>query len=255
MKPKYFKWLIQIRKLNVAEIIQTRIPSCSSCRNRAKPCCHMASFQPSCQTPTKHHFKRRQKRPQSPIQFSETIINALRPILKEGIRSIIVASPAKTSYSQQFLSHIKGHHNWLLQGPSKAVFSPITGSASTPPQVAALTQTAMFKQLISDTTAQETENLLEILEKRLNANYDNLVLFSLQEAEHFIFETQGEGKPKPEYLMLTDEYLSKSRQKYRVQRLMQIAANKGVKTRVISAESTAGKRITQLGGIVCLAKR
>ena len=62
-------------------------------------------------------------------------------------------------------------------------------------------------------------------------------------------------KPKPEYLMLTDEYLSKSRQKYRVQRLMQVAANKGVKTRVISAESTAGKRLTQLGGIVCLAKR
>ncbi len=187
--------------------------------------------------------------------FHENIINALRPILKEGIRSIIIASPAKTNYSQQFLSHIKGHHNWLLQGTSKAVFSPITGSASTPPQVAALTQTAMFKQLVSDTTAQETENLLEILEKRLNANStDNLVLFSLQEAEHSIFETQGEGKPNPDYLMLTDQYLSKSRQKYRVQRLMQIAANKGVKTRVISAESTAGKRVTQLGGIVCLAK-
>ena len=81
------------------------------------------------------------------------------------------------------------------------------------------------------------------------------MLFSLQEAENFILYTQAEGKPKPEYLMLTDEYLSKSRQKYRVQRLMQVAANKGVKTRVISAESTAGKRLTQLGGIVCLAKR
>ncbi len=142
----------------------------------------------------------------------------------------------------------------MLQGPGKAVFSTITGSASTPPQVAALTQTTTFKQLISDTTAEETENLLEILEKRLNAT-DNLVLFSLQEAEHFIFDTQAEGKPKPEYLMLTDEYLSKSRQKYRVQRLMQVAANKGVKTRVISAESIAGKRVTQLGGLVCLAKK
>ena len=186
--------------------------------------------------------------------FHESIINALRPILKEGIRSIIIASPSKTDYSQQFLSHIKGHHNWLLQGPGKAVFSPITGSASTPPQVSALTQTSTFKQLISDTTAEETENLLEILEKRLNVT-DNLVLFSLQEAEHFIFETQGEGKAKPEYLMLTDMYLSKSRQKYRVQRLMQVSANKGVKTRVISAESTAGKRVTQLGGLVCLAQK
>jgi stalled ribosome rescue protein Dom34 len=185
--------------------------------------------------------------------FNESIINAIRPILKEGIRSIIIASP-KNDYAQQFLNHIKGHHNWLLQGPSKAVFSPLTGSANTPPQVAALTQTSMFKQLISDTTAEETENLLEILEKRLNAT-DNFVFFSLQEAEHFIFDIQIEGKPKPEYLMLTDEYLSKSRQKYRVQRLMQIAANKGVKTRVISAESTAGKRVNQLGGLVCLAKK
>ena len=194
--------------------------------------------------------------PKALYNFHETIINALRPIFKEGIKSIIVASPAKTSYSQQFLNHIKGHHNWLQQGTSKAVFSSITSSASTPTQVAALTQTSTFKQLISDTTAEETENLLEILEKRLNANpTDNLVLYSLQEAEHFIFEPQGEGKPKPDYLMLTDEYLSKNRQKHRVQRLMQVAANNGVKTRVISAESTAGKRLTQLGGLVCLAKK
>ena len=63
----------------------------------------------------------------------------------------------------------------------------------------------MFKQLTIDTMAEETENLLEILEKRLNAT-ENLVLFSLQEAEHFILDAQPEGKPKPEYLMLTDEY-------------------------------------------------
>ena len=186
--------------------------------------------------------------------FHESIINAIRPILKEGIRSIIVTSPSKTDYSQQFLSHIKGHHNWLLQGPGKTVFSPIIGSASTPSQVAALTQTTTFKQLINVTTAEETENLLEILEKRLNTT-ENLVLFSLQEAEHFIFDTQTEGKPKPEYLMISDTYLSTSRQKYRVQRLMQVAANKGTKTRVISAESIAGKRITQLGGLVCLMKK
>jgi len=192
--------------------------------------------------------------PKALYSFHESIINAIRPILKEGIRSIIIASLPRTNYAQEFLNHIKGHHNWLLQGPSKAFFSPITGSANTSPQVAALTQTSIFKQLISDTTAEETENLLEILEKRLNAT-DNLVLFSLQEVEHFIFDTQAEGEPKPEYLMLTDEYLSKSRQKNRVQRLMQVAANKGVKTRVISAKSTAGKRVTQLGGLICLAKK
>jgi stalled ribosome rescue protein Dom34 len=185
--------------------------------------------------------------------FHESIINALRPTLKEGVRSIIIAASAKTNYAQDFLNHIKAHHTWLIQGPNKATFSPITGSASTPPQVAALTKTALFKQLINETTAEETENLLEILEKRLN-EVDNLVLFSLEEAENLILGKQAAGKPKPEYLLLTDNYLSSSRQKNRVHRLLQIATNRNVKTRIINAESTAGIRLTQLGGLVCLAK-
>ena len=185
--------------------------------------------------------------------FHESIINALRPVLKEGVRSIIAASPPRTSYAQDFLSHIKAHHAWLLQGPNKASFSQITGSASAPSQVAALTKTSTFKQLIQENATEETENLLEILEKRLNKT-DNLVLFSLQEAENLILNPQAPGKPQPEYLLLTDDYLAGSRQKNRVNRLMQIAARNGVKTRVINAESNAGKRLTQLGGIVCLAK-
>jgi len=185
--------------------------------------------------------------------FHETIINALRPVLKEGVRSIIVASPAKTSYTQDFLSHVTAHHSWLQAGSNKATFSQITGSASMLPQVAALTKTSQFKELIQETATQETENLLEILEKRLNTA-DNLVLFSLQEVENLILGKQAPGKPQPEYLLLTDTYLACSRQKNRLYRLMQIAQNKKVKTRVINAESNAGKRLTQLGGIVCLAK-
>ena len=140
-----------------------------------------------------------------------------------------------------------------MQGTSKASISSITGSASAPPQVAALTKTTAFKQLIQENAAEETENLLEILEKRLSKT-DNLVLFSLQEAENLILNQQAPGKPQPEYLMLTNDYLAGSRQKNRVNRLMMIAAKNGVKTRVIDAESNAGKRLTQLGGIVCLAK-
>ena len=185
--------------------------------------------------------------------FHETIINALRPVLKEGVRSIVVASQPRTNYAMDFLSHIKAHHTWLLQGTNKATFSQIVGSASSPPQVATLTKTGAFKQLIQENAAEETENLLEILEKRLSKT-DNLVLFSLQEAETLILNPQAPGKSHPEYLMLTDDYLAGSRQKNRVNRLMQIAARNGVKTRVIDAESNAGKRLTQLGGIVCLAK-
>ena len=186
--------------------------------------------------------------------FHETIINALRIAFKEGVKSIIIASAPRTSYAQDLQKHVTAHHTWLLQGTNKAQISVIVGSASTPTQVQILTQKGTFKQLIQENATQETENLLEVLEKRLSSS-DNLVLFSLQEAETLILNTQPPGKPQPEYLMLTDVYLSSSRQKYRVNRLMQIAMNKQVKTRVISAESNAGARLTQLGGIVCLAKR
>ncbi len=185
--------------------------------------------------------------------FHETIINALRPVLKEGVRSMVVASPPRTNYAQEFLHHIKAHHAWLAQGSNKASFSQIIGSASSPPQVAALAKTSAFKQLIQENATEETENLLEILEKRLSKT-DNLVLFSLQEAETLILNPQAPGKPQPEYLMLTDDYLASSRQKNRINRLMMIAAKNGVKTRVINSESNAGARLTQLGGIVCLAK-
>jgi stalled ribosome rescue protein Dom34 len=186
--------------------------------------------------------------------FHETIINALRTAFKEGVKSIIIASAPRTSYAQDLQNHVTAHHTWLLQGINKAQISLIVGSASTPTQIQILTQKDTFKQLIQENAMQETENLLEVLERRLSSS-DNLVLFSLQEAETLILNTQPPGKPQPEYLMLTDVYLSSSRQKYRVNRLMQIAMNKQVKTRVISAESNAGVRLTQLGGIVCLAKR
>ena len=185
--------------------------------------------------------------------FHESIINSIRPNLKEGVRSIVIASPLKTSYAQEFQFHVKSHQTWLTKGPNKAAFSTVTGSANTPQAVAALAKTETFKQLINNTTAQETEDLLEVLEKRLNGS-GNLVLFSLQETESFVLSSSPPGKPKPEYILLTNDYLECSRQKNRIQRLLQIAKNKGIKTRIINAESTAGKRLTQLGGLVCLAQ-
>ena len=201
------------------------------------------------------HINGARTNPKDLYNFHESIINALRPTLKEGVRSIILASPARTNYHQELINHVHEHHKWLTQGPNKAAFSKITGSATTPSQVAALTRTPTFRQIISETTEEETENLIEILEKRINTtDNNNLVLFSLEEAEKLILKRQNPSEPKPEYLMLTNKYLAENRQKNRLHRLMQIATNKKVKTRIINAESPAGKRLTQLGGFICLAQ-
>ncbi|MGA9387339.1 MAG: hypothetical protein WBV70_00765 [Candidatus Bathyarchaeia archaeon] len=193
--------------------------------------------------------------PKALYNFHESIVNALRPTLKEGVRSIILASPARTNYVQRFIEHIRGHHVWLIQGPSKAVFSEATGSAGTLPEVAVLARTPLFRRLISETTSEETENLVDTLEKRLNASsQDAVVLYSLVEIEDLILSPPKPGKPKPEYVMLTDKYLLDSREKNRIHRLMQIATNRNVKTRIVDSESPAGLRLTQLGGMVCFAR-
>lgn len=198
------------------------------------------------------HLNGDRKDQKAVYSFHEAIINTIRSTLKEGVRSIVVASPPKTRYSQNFQNHIEAHHTWLIQGTNKATVSLISGSANTPPQVAALTKKPEFKQLIQENAAQETENLLEILEKRLNKTA-NIVLFSLEEVEGVILDG-GQGKLQPEYVLLTDNYLAGSHQKGRLNRLIQIAQNKKVKTRVVAAESNAGVRLNQLGGIVCLLK-
>ena len=47
--------------------------------------------------------------------FHESIVNALKPLLKEGIRSIVIAAPARTNYTRDFLEHVQKHHRYLLQ--------------------------------------------------------------------------------------------------------------------------------------------
>ena len=187
--------------------------------------------------------------------FHEALLNALRQTLKEGIRSIIIASPPRTTYSQEFVTHLKKHHTWLTQGKNKVTISEITGLASTRSQVAQLANSIQFRDLIHETTVEETSNLLSIIEKRLTtSDRASEVLFSLIEAEDLILHSPKTSIRKAEYLILTDKYLANCLHKNRINRLLQISANRGIKTRIIASDSPAGKRITQFGGFVCLAK-
>ena len=183
--------------------------------------------------------------------FHESIINALRPTVSEGVRSIMLAAPPRTDFAGAFLSHVRGHHQWLAQegGSSAARFGEIVGTASQPHEVAKLVKTERFKHLMDETTSEDADQVIGTLEKRLSSNAT--ILYSLKEIEALIYSELKAGKLWPEYVMLTDEYLAGSREKNRINRLLQIANNKHVKTRIVNAETPAGKRLTQLGGLVC----
>jgi len=181
----------------------------------------------------------------------ERIIDTLRPTFKEGVRSIILVSPPKTTFSRHFREHVTKHHSWLVRGDTQVAFAELPGAASTLTQVTALAKNPDFKKITDEATTEETTNLLDLLETKLNAEGPrDIVLYSVQEAETAIIYSKG--NIKPEYLLLTEKFLAEYSNKGRIHKLLQVATNKRVKTRIVKADSPAGKRLSQLGGLVCL---
>ncbi len=190
--------------------------------------------------------------------FHESVIEALRPLLKEGVRSVVVAAPMKTNYASDFFNHVRQHHKYLIQSksPGGATFAQLVGSADKPNEVAEILKTKEFRQLIAETTSEEADTILNALERYLyKAKSDAVVLFSLREIEDYVYDRErsledfGTG-----YLILTDKYLAESEDKNRVHTLLQISRNRRVKTRIVMSETPAGKRISQFGGIVFFIK-
>jgi stalled ribosome rescue protein Dom34 len=185
--------------------------------------------------------------------FHESIVDALRPLLKEGVRSIVVTAPMKTTYAADFLDHMRKHHGYLMQSKSsnRATFAILIGSADQPSKVAQLVKTKEFHELIAETISEEADHAVNILEKYLYSIDSNcVVLFSLKDIEDMVYNRERNNVSRTEYLMLTDKYLADSKDKNSIHRLLQISQNKKVKTRIVNAETPTGKRISQFGGIV-----
>jgi stalled ribosome rescue protein Dom34 len=183
--------------------------------------------------------------------FHESMVDALRPVLKEGVRSIVVTAPKKTTYATDFLDHVQKHHTYLIQSkrPNRATFAELIGSADQLHRVAELVKTKEFRKLIAETTSEEADHIVNAFEKYLySTDSKSVVLFSLKEIEDMVYDRERHND-LTEYLMLTDKYLADSEDKNRIHRLLQISKNRKVKTRIVNAETPAGKRISQFGGI------
>ena len=185
--------------------------------------------------------------------FHETVVDALKPLLKEGVRSIVVTAPVRTTFAADFLDHVRKHHRYLIQSksPNRANFAELVGSTDDSIKVAELMKTKEFTNLIAETTSEEADQVVNSLEKHLYGNINNsVVLYSLKEIEDTVYSQEKNKPSETEYLLLTDKYLADSKQKNRIHRLLQISKNKKVKTTVVNAETPAGNRISQFGGLV-----
>jgi len=185
--------------------------------------------------------------------FHESVVSALKPVLKEGVRSVVVTAPMKTTYAANFLDHVRKHHRYLIQSksPNRANFAELIGSADDHIKVAELVKTKEFTNLIVETTSEEADQVVNSLDKHLYGNSNNsVVLYSLKEIEDIIYDRGKRNEFGTAYLLLTDQYLADSKEKSRIHRLLQISKNKKVKTRIVNAETPAGNRISQFGGII-----
>lgn len=185
--------------------------------------------------------------------FHESIVDALKPVLKEGVKSVVVTAPMKTTYATDFLVHVRKHHKYLIQSksPNRANFAELVGSADNPIKVTELVKTKEFSKLIAKTTSEEADHIINVLEKHLySTGNKTVVLYSLKEIEDFVYDRGKRNELGTTYLLLTDRYLANSKQKNRIHRLLQISKNKKVKTRIINVETQAGNRISQFGGII-----
>jgi len=187
--------------------------------------------------------------------FYESIVNALRPMFKEGVRSTVVAAPARTNYAKDFLNHIRKHHAWLVrEGPNAAAFGELVGSAGQPHEVHELVRTKQFREVVGETRSRDADSIAVVLERSLNLGDSGAtVLYSLEEIEGLVYGRQGQSNLTPEHVVLTDRYFAEIKNKGRIQRLLQISKNKGIKTTIVNAETGPGLRLSQLGGLVCFA--
>lgn len=189
--------------------------------------------------------------------FHEAIIDKIRPYIKEGLRSMIIAHPKNSLFSEKFDKHIQKHHKWLSQETSSSflMIGTIEGCASNTEEVSELFQTEMFQEIVSETTTKEASNIIEALEERLNkVAQGEVVLYSLQDIEELTYGQWKYGKRQPEYVMLTNNFLKTHKQKQRLHRLLQILEYKNVKTKIIDLETAAGERVNQFGGLICFTK-
>lgn len=186
---------------------------------------------------------------ESPYELHESIVDALRPKIKQGVKTMLIASTEEKDYIG-FMEHVKRHHSWLLKGweLNKATFEYIPMASMDDRQVRDIIKTNNFKEKLSVASSKDLMNVMKLLEEYLNdPEKIDMLLFSLDEIEAHIY-----GGGDAEFLLVTD--LFQERHKRRTHRLLQISTNKKIQTKIIPAETVAGARLTQFGGLLCLSK-
>jgi len=181
--------------------------------------------------------------------FFEVLVDELRPSIKQGVKTVLLASKDKKKYDG-FIEHIEKHQGWMLKGYelNRVSFQYVEGSARDVDAVMELVNASGFSDKIRQAGEGDMRLVMSVLEKRLSSR-DGIetLMFSLDEGEDAVY-----GGKDVEYIITSQMFQERHRR--RVQRLFQVAENKGVKTRVLSPDSPHIGRVAQFGGLICLLR-
>lgn len=181
--------------------------------------------------------------------FFEGMVDELRPSIKQGVKTVLLASDDKKKYDG-FMGHIQKHQGWMLKGYelNRVSFQFLEGSAKDIDSVTELVNASGFKDSIREAGEGDMQLVIGVLEKRL-ASRDGIetLRFSLDEIEDVVYT-----KIDAEYILVSQKFQQQHRR--RVQRLLQVAENNGVKTRIIPPDSKYISRVAQFGGMICLLR-
>jgi stalled ribosome rescue protein Dom34 len=188
----------------------------------------------------------------------ESLIDLIRPMVREGTRTIICVTPPKSDEYENFRNHITKHHRWLEdeKSPHTVVFGELTGAIPDIEALQFLAATETYQLLLEVVTGEEGDRILALLEKRLNMDNDGIqVLYALEEIEAVLVSDHIGTIWKPEYLLVSETIYSKQGKTPRFQRLFQIARNKHFKVKILEEGTDVGDRITQFGGLLCIVEK
>jgi len=188
----------------------------------------------------------------------EDLVDFIRPMIKQGLKSILLADEEKRNISTAFLEHVNKHHRWLIKGYNRISFGKINGLANSLESAQTLISREESSNVIEETVSEELNQLSQKLEMLINTgDPKELLIYNLEGIESIVFEggkKDTSAADKLELLILTENFIERKKRKGRVHRLIQIAQNKGIKTKIIPKESPEANSFTQLGGIVAFKK-
>jgi stalled ribosome rescue protein Dom34 len=96
------------------------------------------------------------------------------------------------------------------------------------------------------------EDLKELIGKNASSSK---IFYTYKEIDYELrLIKQNPNLPKPNYIILTEGYLKKPKNRNRTYRILQIAKNLKIKTKIVNPESEAGTIVEKFGGLVCYFK-